>query len=130
MKKSYTGACHCGAVRFQAQIDLDAGTFKCNCEICTKKRMWAAAVQPEEFRLLSGPGALTDYRPYAIHHLFCKYCAVHTYARGENQSGEFYAIMLACLEDVEVEDLVNAPVAYFDGRNDNYGAAPAETRHL
>jgi hypothetical protein len=29
-----------------------------------------------------------------------------------------------------IDELVNAPVTYFDGANDKYDSAPAEIRHL
>jgi len=133
MKQTYTGSCHCGAVRYEADIDLSEGTFKCNCSICTKARIWVATVQPDAFRLLAGANDLAEYQfnTQNIHHLFCKHCGVRSFGWGEDiGSGKFYAIHVACLDDVDVNELINAPVTYVDGRHDNWRSPPSETRHL
>lgn len=134
MKKTYTGSCHCGAVRYQAELDLDAGTFKCNCSICTKLRNWLAVAQADAFRLLAGESDLSEYQfgKKTIHHLFCKHCGVSSFSWGQDPKigGKFYAVKVNCLDDVAVDELVNAPVKYVDGRHDNFKAAPPEIRHL
>jgi hypothetical protein len=135
MLRTYNGSCHCGAVRFEAEIDIVAGTGKCNCSTCTKTRFWSVRVWPEAFRLLAGADGLADYRgsnPVA-HHPFCRRCGVHPFQRVDtpNMTGAPYVnVNVACLDGVDVDELSAAPVSYYDGRNDNWAGPPAEVRHL
>jgi hypothetical protein len=134
MKKTYTGSCHCGAVRFEADVDLTAGTNKCNCSVCTKTRNWNVIIKPDAFRLLQGQGELSDYQfgRKSMHHVFCRHCGVRTFARGyvKEIGGDYVAIQLASLDNVEPQELIDVPVRYADGRHDNWMVAPEETRNL
>jgi len=134
MLKTYSGSCHCGAVKFEADIDLAQGTNKCNCTICTKTRNWNVIIKPDAFRLVSGEGALSDYRFGSKQgsHLFCKTCGVRTFERGHVKEigGDYVSIKLASLDGVDLNEVIAAPVRYANGRDNKWWEPPAETRHL
>lgn len=133
MKKTYTGGCHCGAVRYEADMDLSQGTIKCNCSICSKGRTWLAAVNPQDFRMIKGEDALSDYQfgTHRIHHMFCRHCGIKTFGRSlQPDGGGFYAVMMSTVEGIADAELAALPVMYVDGRHDNFKAPPEETGHL
>ena len=125
--QTYSGSCNCGKVRFEIGLDLEGGTFKCNCTICWKVRFWGAVVNPDTFRLLSGEKDLTVYGDRRRHY-FCKYCGVKIFGRGAD--GVRMVISVASLDNLDVEAIVRAPVRYVDGRHDNFTAEPDFTAHL
>jgi hypothetical protein len=130
MKKTYQGSCHCGSVRFEADIDLASGTVKCNCTMCRKGRNWLAAVAPGDFRLQSGESELSEYQfgSGTIRHRFCRRCGLRPFSHKSDKS--FYAVNLACLDNAEPAELIAAPVVVVDGLHDDFKNPPKETRHL
>jgi hypothetical protein len=133
MLKTYHGSCHCGAVRFEADLDLTQPTYRCNCSICSRTRFWPAVARPDTFRLLAGAEHLTKYlfnRKKNEHH-FCRHCGVRCFGIGtETPVGVMYGVNLGCLEDASDQELASAPITYVDGRNDRWGEAPEFFRHL
>jgi len=133
MKKTYHGSCHCQAVRFECELDLDDGTSRCNCSVCTKARFWKTVVKADAVRIVGGEEELTEYRfgGNNIRHLFCRTCGIKPFGRGHlDELGDFVAVNLACLDDATDEELAAAPVRYEDGRHNNWNETPAEVRCL
>lgn len=117
----YQGGCHCGAVRFEVELDLSRGGTMCNCTICTKIAQVGAIAKPAQFRLLQGEDQLTTY-PNAIGaRKFCKTCGVHGFGFGhlDMLGGDFVSINLNALDDF---DRGKIGIKYWDGRHDNWQA--------
>jgi len=133
--KTYSGSCHCQKVRFQADIDLEAGTGKCNCSFCAKVRNWITMIKPDALRLLTDAADLGDYgftEASVNRHHFCKHCGVRVYTKGHVKEigGDFVSVMIASLEGLSDEFLASLPVQYFDGRDNNWFHPPKVTAHL
>jgi hypothetical protein len=135
--KTYSGSCHCGKVTFKADLDLSAGSGKCNCTYCTKVRNWSVLVKPEALHDVVGEEHLGAYAKEGRdisygQHYFCKHCGINVFSRGNlPQIGGAYAgVMLAALDDAPIDELVSGPVRYGDGRNDNWMNPPADIRNL
>lgn len=108
MKKTYQGSCHCGKVRFEADVDAEGGMRRCNCWICARQRKWETLIKAGDFRLLTNEAEMCGY-PFGLnggHHLFCRTCGVASFRRGyaEALGGEYVSITSACLHDVTAED--------------------------
>ena len=108
MLKTYRGSCHCGAVKFEADLDLTQSSYRFNCSICRRTRFWPAVAKPEGFRLLLGEAELTQYLFHTRknQHYFCKHCGVRAFGVGtETSIGKMYGVNLGCLEGVSEEEL-------------------------
>ena len=132
--KTYHGGCHCGRIRYEADIDLMRGSDKCNCSYCLKTRAWKAFVQPAAFRMRTDEAQASGYRkhPQASLKHHCAVCGVHTHERGnaDYMGGEFVGVFLASLDDATPQELAATPVRYADGLNNNWQNPPAETGYL
>lgn len=133
MLTTYPGSCHCGGVRFEADLDLTQPTFRCNCSVCRRTRFWAAVARDGGLRVLAGQGLLTEYRfgTRRNEHWFCRVCGVRPYGVGNDTPiGRMFGVNVGCLEGLSEEALAAIPVVRIDGINDRWHDAPAFGAHL
>lgn len=102
--KTYVGSCHCGKVRYEVTLELTSA-LSGNCSMCARAGYLLTFVPAEQFKLLSGEDALTDYQfnNHVIHHVFCSTCGIKSFVRGVGPSGkEMRAVNVRCLEGVDL----------------------------
>jgi hypothetical protein len=133
MIRTYHGSCHCGAVSFEADLDLTESTYRCNCSICRRTRFWPAIAREGGLRLLSGESELTRYlfNSRKNEHYFCRHCGVRPFGIGtETPIGKMYGVNLGCLIDVTDEELSRLKITYVDGLHDRWQSPPEFFTHL
>jgi hypothetical protein len=120
--RTHHGSCHCGAVAYEATVDLAQAT-KCNCSFCTKYAVAGVNMKPPAFKLLKGQEQLSAYGREGSpnRRFFCKQCGVQTHGEGDvpELGGAFVSINVNTLDDVDPGLLT---YGYWDGRHNNWMA--------
>jgi hypothetical protein len=113
MLETREGGCHCGRVRFRAEVDLDL-LSQCSCSICTKKGILHLILSPADFNLLRGKNALTVYTfgTGVAQHTFCTHCGMHPFYVPRSQPDRII-VNARCLDGIEASAL--KPSHFFDG---------------
>jgi hypothetical protein len=95
------GSCHCGRVRFEIDTDFPELTT-CDCSICRRKNAVMVKVHASALRLLSDPGALSEYQFHTgtAHHYFCTTCGIYPFHR-KRVTPDYYGVNVYCLEDFD-----------------------------
>ncbi|RUO98795.1 GFA family protein [Hyphomicrobium sp.] len=114
--KTWTGGCHCGRIRFEAEMALE-GLKICNCSFCQKRGSIMGFVPENAFRMLSGENEQAEYEfnKKVIHHTFCPTCGIGSHSYGTTPSGAtMVAVNVRCLDGVEADKLTPT---LFDGKS-------------
>lgn len=107
-----SGSCHCGAVRFTVQGEIDQ-VVECNCSHCSRKGFLLWFVPGEALSITAGAEHLTTYtfNKHAIAHRFCPTCGCQAFGQGSGADGiPTAAINIRCLEGVDLQSIKRVPV--------------------
>lgn len=110
----YQGSCHCGAVAFEVEGEIDAAHL-CNCSICRRKGALMWFVAREQLRLRTPEEAASTYmfNKHAVKHRFCPSCGIHPYGEAADPTVNPMAMVnLNCVDGLDLEAI---PVTHFDG---------------
>lgn len=121
-----TGSCHCGTVRFEAQVDRLSEAQICNCSICRMCGFQHLIIPASRFNLTLGKDQLREYRfrTGTARHLYCGVCGVKSfYVPRSNPDG--YSLNVRCLS---FPAGCRVRFSRFDGRNWSRNAE--SLRHL
>jgi hypothetical protein len=105
----------------RSAVDLDISAVRPNATLHLRKNaILVLAGTARGLPLLAGDSELTDYPGgnQVAHHVFRRHCGVRSFEWVDvpNMSGhKYFSVILLCLDAVNVDELVAAPVSYPDG---------------
>ncbi len=111
---TYSGACHCGTVRFRVTAS-PTHLSQCNCSICfAKGAICLPVTEIETVEVIAGRENLQSYRfnRNEAEHLFCRTCGIHPFHRPRMDPSR-WSVNARCLD----EGLPDLPLEKFDGQN-------------
>ena len=122
------GACHCGTVKFTADIAEPPRGARCDCSICSTKGAVTVGTPLEGLQILAGEDALTLYQfnTGVAKHTFCSVCGVKAFYRPRSNP-DGWSVNARCLDDPGALDI---EVSDFDGKNWEAYAASHDISHL
>lgn len=112
---TYQGHCHCGAVQFELESELNL-PMQCDCSYCIRRATIFQMEPITNFKLIRGQENLTRYGSKEISdHFFCKTCGISTFTYLKDKGKVVGAVVnLACLDGVDTTQMKPMMV---DGKN-------------
>jgi hypothetical protein len=114
--RTVEGGCHCGLVRFEADVPDGAVTVdECDCSICSMSGYQHLIVPAERFRLVEGRRDTTAYRfgTGTAQHIFCTQCGIKSFYRPRSHPNA-YSVNFRCLDEGHG---LEPKFERFDGKN-------------
>jgi hypothetical protein len=126
----HAGGCHCGAVRFEANVPVQIELIDCNCSMCHRTGYLHLMVSRENFRLTKGKTKLSRYvfNTGVAKHFFCSICGIKSFYVPRSHP-DAYSVNFRCLDDPST--FASVVTAEFDGKEWEKNAgdlAPLEAR--
>ena len=102
---TWSGSCHCGAVRFEVSAQIDELTT-CDCSLCVKKNAVMAKVHEDALTVTAGEEALSLYQwnTRRAKHYFCSRCGIYTFHR-KRSAPDHYGVNVFCLDNFDVASM-------------------------
>jgi hypothetical protein len=122
---TYLGSCHCGAVRFEVQAEIDH-LRECDCSICRRRGALTFRVERHALRLLTPLAEMTVYRwgTRTAEDYFCPKCGILPFRKPSAPSAaerargvmpfDGWSVNIRCLETIDIAVLPRVQICGSD----------------